>query len=93
MTAGNQKEYLKGVFGSVFVYSLIDIIFTILYALVIGGVMLLYTYAIGNNSLIQEQHVLVSIQIFLAIYFFVISITTVNTFLKFKRGFEASKQE
>ncbi|MFT6031320.1 MAG: hypothetical protein ACI8O8_003070 [Oleiphilaceae bacterium] len=93
MSTGNYKKYIKGIFNSVFVYSLIDTFFTILYVFVIGGITLLYTYVIGENSLIQEKQILVSIQIFLGIYFAVISITSLSAYIKFKRNFKTSNQE
>jgi len=93
MNKGNYKEYIKGIFSNVFVYSLIDTFFTIIYVFVIGGITLLYTLAIDEHSLIQEKQILVSIQIFLVIYFSVISVTSLNAYIKFKRNFKASNQE
>jgi hypothetical protein len=93
LSTDHYKNYIKGILSAVFAYTLIDIFFTILYAVIIGGLFSLYAFLIGDFSLIKNKQILVCIQVFLGFYFVAISVTSFNAYIKFKKSFKTSTEE
>ncbi|QCZ94407.1 hypothetical protein [Salinimonas iocasae] len=93
MSATHYKHYIKGVLSNVFAYTLIDLLFTILYAVIIGGLYYLYAILIGEQALVNKSQILGFTQIFIGFYLIAISFTSINAYIKFKKIFKASKMD
>lgn len=87
------KKYAERLFSNVFVFSLIDVLFSALYALLIGGVLYIFTLVTGDSSIVTSKNILVASQFFLSVYFVVISITSIIHYVKFKKRFSSNTQD